>query len=75
LDSCRIRSNLKERKNKKERLSDLPQNTSCMVHIIFNFAVLDFFKEYFSYPVVTFLGLGLGLMCANRKQNYDGHIH
>jgi hypothetical protein len=39
--------------------------------------VLDFFTEYFGLYVVPFLrlGLGLGFMCANKKQKYDGHIH
>jgi hypothetical protein len=45
----------------------------------FYFTALDFFTEYFGLYAVPFLrlglGLGLGFMCANNKQKYDGHIH
>jgi hypothetical protein len=52
------------------------EDTSYMV-LHFYFTVLDLFTEYFGLYVVPILrlGLGLGLMCANEKQKYDGHIH
>jgi hypothetical protein len=50
-----------------------------MVHH-FYFTVVDFFTEYFGLYVVPFLrlglelGSGLGFICANKKQKYDGNM-